>query len=138
MWPLSREDHPKQFLSIFGEESLFQKTLRRTMGDMGEFLPPIVVGNEMHRFIIAEQLRLLDVNATILLESARNNTAPALALVALFLKWRGADEPMLVMPADHLIESKDAFQSVVKNSFDFVNDGKIVTFGVDPNRPETG
>jgi mannose-1-phosphate guanylyltransferase/mannose-6-phosphate isomerase len=139
LWPLSREDHPKQFLSIFGKESLFQKTVRRTMGpDAQDFLSPIVVGNEMHRFIMAEQLRLLDVDATILLEPARKNTAPALALTALLLRDQGSDAPMLVMPADHLIEREVVFQSVVRQSFDFANDGKIVTFGIEPCRPETG
>jgi len=139
LWPLSREDHPKQFLSIFEKESLFQKTLLRTIGAGGQdFLSPIIVGNEMHRFIMAEQLRQLDVDATILLEPARKNTAPALALAALFSIDQGGDAPMLVMPADHLIQRWDIFQSVVRRSYDFANNGSIVTFGIEPSYPETG
>ncbi|RQO80782.1 mannose-1-phosphate guanylyltransferase/mannose-6-phosphate isomerase [Acidovorax sp. FJL06] len=139
LWPLSREDHPKQFLSIFEKESLFQKTVRRTLdAGGGDFLPPIVVGNEMHRFIMAEQLRQLDVDATLLLETDRKNTAPALTLAALFSLEQGCDAPMLVMPADHLIEDAEVFQSAVSRSFDFANDGRIVTFGIEPAHPETG
>ncbi|SFC24169.1 mannose-1-phosphate guanylyltransferase (GDP) /mannose-6-phosphate isomerase, type 2 [Polaromonas sp. OV174] len=139
LWPLSREKYPKQLLPLMGNDSLLQATVRRVDGIAGaELAPPMVVCNEEYRFVIAEQLRLLDKSGTIILEPFGRNTAPALTLSALAATKTGADPVLLVMPADHVITDTAAFQRVVSQGALLAADGAVVTFGITPDAPETG
>ncbi len=139
LWPLSREKYPKQLLALIGDDSLLQATVRRTEGITGaELAPPIVVCNEEYRFVIAEQLRLMNRPGTIVLEPTGRNTAPALTLAALAAARDGADPVLLVMPADHLIADTAIFRSVVGIGAALAEEGLVVTFGITPDSPETG
>ena len=138
LWPLSRELYPKQFLPLAGEHSLLQQTVLRLEG-LGELAPPLVVCNEEHRFLVAEQLRAAGVHdAEILLEPAGRNTAPAVALAALRSLARGDhDAVLLVLPSDHVIADAPAFRRAVEEGLAAARGGQLVTFGVQPTRPET-
>lgn len=138
LWPLSREKYPKQLLSVVGEDSLLQATLRRTDRDGVVASNPIVVCNEEYRFVIAEQLRQLGKLGRILLEPVGRNTAPALTIAALEALRDGEDPVLLVMPADHVIVDTEAFQGVVDEGAEHAAKGEIVTFGIIPTSPETG
>ncbi|MDD3935969.1 mannose-1-phosphate guanylyltransferase/mannose-6-phosphate isomerase [Rhodoferax sp.] len=139
LWPLSREKYPKQLLSLVGEDSLLQATVRRVEGIQGVALnPPMVVCNEEYRFVIAEQLRLIGQGGTVVLEPFGRNTAPALTLAALAAGKDGADPVLLVMPADHVISDTPAFQRVVSQGAMLAAAGAVVTFGITPDAPETG
>lgn len=139
LWPLSREKYPKQLLPLIGEDSLLQATIRRIEGLAGIRLEvPMVVCNEEYRFVIAEQLRLMDKTGTILLEPVGRNTAPALTLAALAAIREGDDPILLVMPADHVILDTAAFQTVVRKGMALAAEGVVVTFGITPDSPETG
>ncbi|WHH52223.1 mannose-1-phosphate guanylyltransferase/mannose-6-phosphate isomerase [Pseudomonas sp. Ap32] len=139
LWPLSRAMHPKQFLSIGGEYSLFQSTLKRLAKIESISLTPIVVSNEDHRFLVAEQCRALGVTpSAILLEPCGRNTAPAIAAAVVKALSTGKDELLLVLPADHAIDNIEALQSAFEAGAIAANDGNIVTFGIVPNKPETG
>lgn len=139
LWPLSREKYPKQLLSLVGQDSLLQATVRRVSGTPGvELTAPMVVCNEEYRFVIAEQLRLLGEAGTIVLEPFGRNTAPALTLAALAAIKNNADPVLLVMPADHVITDVAAFQSVVSRGATLADEGAVVTFGITPDAPETG
>lgn len=137
LWPVSREAHPKQFLPLAGELSMLQETLRRTTGL--EATPPVVVCNEEHRFMVAEQLRQLGVEAgALILEAEGRNTAPAVALAALHTVASDPDAVMLVLPADHLIANVEAFTAAVGKALPAAREGRLMTFGVVPTSPETG
>ena len=139
LWPLSRELYPKQFLPLVSDETMFQQTLHRLKGVGAE--APIVVCNEQHRFIVAEQLRQIGVHAaSILLEPVGRNTAPATAVAALLAlkKHAQADPVLLVMPADHVLADTKRFQDAVELGFASACDGHLVTFGIKPQKPETG
>ena len=139
LWPLSREKYPKQLLSLVGDDSLLQATVRRVMGTPGVTLTaPMVVCNEEYRFVIAEQLRLLGTEGTVVLEPFGRNTAPALTLAALAALQNAADPVLLVMPADHVITQTAAFQDVVSRGAALAANGAGVTFGITPDLPETG
>jgi mannose-1-phosphate guanylyltransferase/mannose-6-phosphate isomerase len=139
LWPLSREKYPKQLLSLVGQDSLLQATVRRVSGTPGVSLTtPMVVCNEEYRFVIAEQLRLLGESGTVVLEPCGRNTAPALTLAALEAIKGGADPVLLVMPADHVITNVAAFQDVVSRGAALADAGAVVTFGITPDAPETG
>ena len=139
LWPLSREKYPKQLLPLIGEDSLLQATIRRIEGLAGIRLEaPLVVCNEEYRFVIAEQLRLMDKTGTILLEPVGRNTAPALTLTALAAMREGGDPILLVMPADHVILDTAAFQAVVRKGMTLATEGAVITFGITPDSPETG
>lgn len=139
LWPLSREKYPKQLLSLVGEDTLLQATVRRVDGIGGaELAAPMVVCNEEYRFVIAEQLRLMGKTGTIVLEPFGRNTAPALTLAALSAIKNGADPVLLVMPADHVIVDTTAFRGVVAQGALLASDGAMVTFGITPDAPETG
>jgi mannose-1-phosphate guanylyltransferase/mannose-6-phosphate isomerase len=139
LWPLSREKYPKQLLSLIGEDSLLQATVRRVAGTPGVTLTePMVVCNEEYRFVIAEQLRLLGQSGTIVLEPFGRNTAPALTLAAFAAIKNAADPVLLVMPADHVITNVAAFQGVVSQGATLAANGAVVTFGITPDAPETG
>ncbi|MFV1997307.1 MAG: mannose-1-phosphate guanylyltransferase/mannose-6-phosphate isomerase [Acidiferrobacterales bacterium] len=138
LWPLSREFYPKQLLALTGERTFLQETGRRLDG-IENVLPPIVVCNEEHRFLVAEQLREVNVfPSSIILEPVGRNTAPALALAAISLLEQGADPVMLVMPADHVISDVTTFQAVVKEGAKLAAKDRLVTFGIVPNSPSTG
>ncbi len=140
LWPLSREHHPKQFLPLVGEESLLQDTLRRVA--KLEVAGPLVVCNEHHRFMVAEQLRQMDVTPSgILLEPVGRNTAPAVAVAALAaqqLAGAGEEAIMLVLPADHMITDVAGFHRAVSVGLKEARAGKLVTFGVVPTQAEVG
>jgi len=137
LWPLSRELRPKQFLSFHEGGSLLQNTISRLEGL--DVAPPIVICNEEHRFLVAEQLRQLNKLASnIILEPTGRNTAPAITLAALHAISAGNDPLMLVLAADHLIKDTDTFRSVISSAIGFAEQGKLVTFGIVPNAPETG
>jgi len=139
LWPLSREKYPKQLLSLVGDDSLLQATVRRTEGIGGANLaPPMVVCNEEYRFVIAEQLRLMGKPGVIVLEPVGRNTAPALTLAALAASDDGADPVLLVMPADHVIVDTAAFRDAVRQGAALAASGLVVTFGITPDAPETG
>ena len=138
LWPLSRKAFPKQFLSLdqHSTRSMLQTTMARLQGlDVSE---PIIIANEDHRFIVAEQLRQLNVRAKIILEPVGRNTAPAIALSAFQAMNTGEDPILLVLAADHIIKDVLAFQIAVKKSIEQAKLGKLVTFGIIPNTPEVG
>lgn len=139
LWPLSREHFPKQLMPIMGGKiSLFQKTLLR-LSEIPDVAPPIIICNENHRFMLASQMQDVDVSpAAIILEPAGRNTCPAITVAALEARKNGADPVVLVVPADHLIEDAKLFASAVETGEAIASLGKIVTFGIVPNRPETG
>ena len=143
LWPLSRETHPKQFLRLLGEHSLFQDTVRR-MDGMAGVADPLIICNEEHRFLVAEHLRQLGKDAlAIALEPVGRNTAPALTLAALMLLDEDAgfadgDPVMLVLPADHVVRDKAQFQRLAEYGAAQAQKGAIVTFGIPPNSPQTG
>jgi mannose-1-phosphate guanylyltransferase/mannose-6-phosphate isomerase len=137
LWPVSRESHPKQFLSLASEMSMLQETLRRTGGL--QQASPIVVCNEEHRFMVAEQLRQLDISpGSLVLEPEGRNTAPAVALAALNAVRRDSRALLLVLPADHVISDVRAFIEAVTRAVPLARDGRLMTFGVVPDAPETG
>ncbi len=141
LWPLSRELYPKQLLPLVGEETMIQQTARRTAG-LPDLAAPIVVCNEAHRFIVAEQLRQVGLApAAILLEPVGRNTAPAVAVAAfaaLQPAAQGAMPLLLVLPADHVIEDVTAFRRAVETAVPAARGGRMVTFGIVPTHPETG
>ena len=134
LWPLSRELYPKQLLPLVGERTMLQETVLRLAGL--EAAAPIVVCNDAHRFLVAEQLRQLDIRPqAIILEPVGRNTAPAIALAAL----RSAPGALLlVLPADHVIRDVAAFQTAVRVATAAARAGRLVTFGIVPTGPETG
>jgi mannose-1-phosphate guanylyltransferase/mannose-6-phosphate isomerase len=138
LWPLSRKHKPKQFLALFGENTMFQETLHRLTG-LDELQSPIVVCNNDHRFMVAEQLQQLAVtNPTILLEPFGKNTAPALAIAALQAMVSGNDPILLVLAADHVINDIPAFHDAVSLAKLEAEKGSLVTFGIVPTSPNTG
>ena len=139
LWPLSREKYPKQLLSLVGDDSLLQATVRRSDGIAdAQMAPPMVVCNEEYRFVIAEQLRLMGKPGSIVLEPMGRNTAPALTLAALAAIRDGADPVLLVMPADHVITDTAAFREAVRCGAMLADTGRVITFGITPDAPETG
>ncbi|GAB1594588.1 mannose-1-phosphate guanylyltransferase/mannose-6-phosphate isomerase [Lysobacter claricitrinus] len=138
LWPLSRQNQPKQFLALIGDRSLFQETVLRA-SRLDGMQAPVTVCSEDHRFMVGEQLQEIDVaNGGILLEPEARNTAPAIAVAALHLNARDSDAVMLVMPADHLIEDEAAFRAAVEQAASVADQGWLVTFGIRPDYPETG
>ena len=145
LWPLSREYYPKQLLAPLGEDSLLQGTACRLTGleaaDKGlNVLPPLVICNEEHRFLVGEQLRGCGQEApTILLEPQGRNTAPAATLAALLASAQyDANTILLIMPADHLIQDQTGFHKAVTTAVGHAAEGAVVTFGIVPTHAETG
>ena len=138
LWPLSRQLNPKQFLPLADADfSMLQATIQRLAG-LGAELPRLIC-NEQHRFLAAEQLRLLGLEkAGILLEPVGRNTAPAIALAALQACSEAQDPILLVLAADHLIQDVEAFQTCIQTALPLAQDGKLVTFGIVPTHAETG
>jgi mannose-1-phosphate guanylyltransferase/mannose-6-phosphate isomerase len=137
LWPLSRQRHPKQFLPLVGEESMFQQTLTRLPGYCAD---PIVVSNEDHRFIVTEQLEKIALTpSSVILEPFGRNTAPALALAALHALETGDEEAvLLVLPADHYISDLAEFHQALEVARQSAEQGNLVLFGIQPSSPETG
>lgn len=136
LWPLSRKSYPKQFSQLIGDTSLFEQTISRVTAP--GFTAPIVVTNTDFRFIVAEQLQAAGaLNPTIMIEPEARNTAPAILAAALSLQDQ-PDAIMLVMPSDHAIDDEMAFADTVRAGEEAAEAGKLITFGVKPNRPETG
>ena len=144
LWPLSREAYPKQFLSLLGSKSLLQDTVLRISGalsDISEPLPPLLVCNTEHRFVVAEQLQSIGIaGARIILEPVGRNTAPALTVAALqALESASNEDPVLLaMPSDHAITDLPAFHAAIRSALPAAAEGGIVTFGIVPDRAETG
>jgi mannose-1-phosphate guanylyltransferase/mannose-6-phosphate isomerase len=141
LWPFSRQHYPKQFLKLFGEQTMLQQTLSRLEGDgFGiELIPTQVICNEVHRFLVADQARNIEhVLQEIILEPEGRNTAPALTVAALWQLRSAIDPVLLMMPADHLIKNIDAFQVAIALGYEQAEKGEIVTFGINPDSPETG
>lgn len=137
LWPLSRADNPKQFLSLGGELSLLQATVNR-VGSVSQ-QPPMLVCSEKHRFLATEQLTAIGQHdPTIILEPAARNTAPAIAVAAWQILTNNPDAVMIVMPADHLIEDNDLFRSTLEQAVTLAQTGHLVTLGITPTGPETG
>ena len=138
LWPLSRQNQPKQFLALVGDRSLYQETVLRANALSG-VQPPITVCSDDHRFMVGEQLQAVGVaSGGILLEPMARNTAPAIALAALHALRLDSEATLLVMPADHLIEDEGAFRTAVGAAMALGEEGWLVTFGIRPEYPETG
>ena len=137
LWPVSRQGRPKQYLNLIGEDSMLQQTLTRLEGL--DQAPPIIVCNEEHRFLVAEQTRQIGIgSATIILEPEGKNTAPAIALAALVASATNPDSALLVLPADHHIGRPEQLRAAVKEALAAALHTKLVTFGLVPTRAETG
>ncbi|EZQ11584.1 mannose-1-phosphate guanylyltransferase/mannose-6-phosphate isomerase [Acinetobacter sp. Ver3] len=137
LWPLSRNQFPKQFLKLGQNKfSLLQSTILRLEGL--NFEEPIIVCNEEHRFLVAEQMREIGIKPIIILEPAARNTAPAITLAAMYLNKIKEKSVMLVLAADHIIEKVAEFHIKINNAIDLAVQNKLVTFGVVPTHPETG
>jgi mannose-1-phosphate guanylyltransferase/mannose-6-phosphate isomerase len=137
LWPLSREKYPKQLLPLVGDLSMLQATVAR-MDGIPDLAEPLLVCNEEHRFVVAEQLRLLGKQGKVILEPCGRNTAPALTLAALWAQQQCDDPVLVVMPADHVILEGGIFRGVVARAAKLAETGVAVTFGITPDCPETG
>jgi len=136
LWPLSRKLYPKQFISLVNDTTLFQDTILRLPEEAAN---PLIICNEEHRFIVAEQLRQIkSSNKGIILEPTGKNTAPAIALAAMNLINEENDPILIVMSADHLIEDIEEFKRSIKIATKIANKGKMVALGVQPRKPEVG
>ncbi len=135
LWPASRADRPKQFLSLFGPLSTFQETIRR-VAEPSLFYPPIIVTNRKHRFAVAEQLEQIEIEAQIMLEPEARDSGPAIAAgTVLAANERGREAPILSLAADHMIRDTDAFRRDCVAALKAAEAGRIVTFGVPPTHP---
>ncbi len=137
LWPVSRTLYPKQLLPLVSDRTMLQQSVQRVSGK--GFAPPVIVGNEDHRFVIAEQLRELDIAPSrMVLEPVGRNTAPAAAVAALLLAGDDADAVMLLLPSDHVVEDVSGFLAAVETGLAAAENGALVTFGIPPAGPETG
>lgn len=139
LWPVSRKLYPKQFIPLRNNRSLFQDTVARVQALGHGIQDPIIVCNDEHRFMAAEQLRQEGVeNADIVLEPVGRNTAPAIALAALCALQRDENAIILVLPADHILDEQDKFSQAIASAMSLSEQDQLVTFGIKPTRPETG
>ncbi len=138
LWPLSREAHPKQFLPLVGDKTLLQDTWLRLRGLPGASAP-IVVANEEHRFLVAEQLQQIGIKpSALILEPVGRNTAPAIAVAALQAMADGSDPVLVILPSDHVIGDEAAFRAAIVAAMPAAEAGRLVTFGIVPSGPEIG
>jgi mannose-1-phosphate guanylyltransferase/mannose-6-phosphate isomerase len=138
LWPLSRQQHPKQFLPLINEYTLFQNTLRRLDGYQ-HMADPIVLCNETHRFMVAEQLQQMNCRSSgIILEPVGRNTAPAVAVAALHALTIDADPILLILPADHHIKNIAELHAALNTGIHLAQQDHVITFGIVPTSPETG
>ncbi len=142
LWPLSRAQHPKQFLILQGNQSLFQQAAQRLAALASADIviaPPCVVGNEEHRFVVLDQLREIHLDeALVLLEPTGRNTAPAMTLAALQAAAEGSDPVLVVTPADQTVTDASAFTQALQQAIRVAHQGAFVILGITPDRPETG
>ncbi|MFV0384522.1 mannose-1-phosphate guanylyltransferase/mannose-6-phosphate isomerase [Paracoccus sp. (in: a-proteobacteria)] len=137
LWPVSRRAFPKQFAALVGDETLFQASARRLAG--ADYTAPVVMTNADFRFIVAEQLDQIGQQAkAVMIEPAGRNTAPAILAAALMVAAQDPERLLLVAPSDHVIPDAAAFRQAVETGTGPARDGRIVTFGITPDRPETG
>ncbi|WP_050605824.1 mannose-1-phosphate guanylyltransferase/mannose-6-phosphate isomerase [Ruegeria sp. 6PALISEP08] len=137
LWPLSRKSYPKQFAAIAGEETLFQASARRLSGE--SYAAPVVVTGSDFRFIVTEQLQAAGIDpGAILIEPEGRNTAPAVLAAALHVAASDPEALLLVAPSDHVVPDADAFRAAVVAGVSAAQAGQLVTFGITPDRPETG
>jgi len=136
LWPASREVRPKQFLPLFGARSTFQDTLLR-VSDAKLFERPIVITNTAYRFMVLEQLAEIGLEADVLLEPMRRDSGPAIAAGAVFAEMRDKDAVVLALAADHVVRDADAFVAACRQGLMAAEAGRIVTFGVRPERAAT-
>ena len=139
LWPLSRKGYPKQFLAFVDDETLLQKTLSR-LGQSRVSNKPMVICNQDHRFIVAEQLQNENgtISAKVILEPFGRNTAPAVAIAALQALEDDENSTLLILPADHVINDVDSFKAALDIALDSASQGKMVTFGITPDSPQVG
>ena len=138
LWPLSRETYPKQFLPLVDQHTMLQNTALRIAG-LNDMAAPMVVCNEDHRFMVAEQLRSVGIHpAAVMLEPVGRNTAPAVAIAALQARSAGADPLLLILPADHVITDVTGFRAAILQVAPHAEAGCLITFGIVPATPETG
>ena len=138
LWPLSREAYPKQFLPLVDHNTMLQNTALRIAG-LSNTTAPLVVCNQEHRFMVAEQLRAVGIQpAGVILEPVGRNTGPAVAIAALHAQREGADPTLLILPADHVIADVEGFRAAVRQVAPHAEAGRLITFGIVPNAPETG
>ncbi|HSG01047.1 MAG TPA: mannose-1-phosphate guanylyltransferase/mannose-6-phosphate isomerase [Vicinamibacterales bacterium] len=138
LWPASRSMYPKQLLPLVTEATMLQETAARIRGIPGAADECLIVCNEAHRFLVSEQMEAIDTPASVILEPEGRNTAPAVALAAFAAAMDDENALLLVMPADHVIRDVQAFQAAVGAGVEAAAQGKLVTFGIVPTRPETG
>lgn len=138
LWPLSRASMPKQFLPLVSEQTMFQETLARLQG-LPNVAAPLVVCNNEHRFLAAEQLRAINIKPqALILEPLGRNTAPAVAAAAFSAQADNCEAVLLVLPADHLIQNVTAFHEAIQSALVLAQQNQLVTFGISPNEPATG
>lgn len=138
LWPLSRSSYPKQLLPLIDSKSLLQQTVLRVR-DVPDMMSPIILCNQAHRFIVAEQLRDIGCeNYQIILEPEGKNTAPAITLAALHRQADHQHSLLLTLPADHVVDDQASFNEAILQAAKMADRGSLVTFGVTPTRPETG
>ena len=140
LWPLSRKSYPKQFVPLMGEETLFQACARRMSGGQEvQFTAPAILTNADFRFIVTEQLQATGIDpGPVLIEPEGRNTAPAVLAAALHLSAQDPDAVLLVAPSDHVVPDAPAFHTAIARGLDAVAQGQLVTFGITPDRAETG
>ena len=137
LWPLSRKSYPKQFVSLVGRDTLFQASVRRSQAP--DFASPMIVTGDSFRFIVKEQLEAIGAkDSEILIEPTGKNTAPAILAAALRAVAADPNATLLVAPADHVVPDDAAFRAAVRRGLAAVSEGRLVTFGITPTRPETG
>jgi len=137
LWPLSREQHPKQYLPLVSENTMLQETFLRLRG-LDNLASPIIICNADHRFLVAEQCQQINIkNPTILLEPVGRNTAPAIASAALHSSKEDNDAVLLVLSADHIIQDTEAFHQAINIAKKQAQEGKLVTFGIVPTNANT-
>lgn len=138
LWPLSRSLYPKQLIRLVDGHTMLQNTILR-LGGLDNAENPVVICNDEYRFMVAEQLRQIDIQAeSIILEPVGRNTAPALAVAAIRAMARGDDPVLLVLPADHHIQFADRFQRILTAGLEHARAGRLITFGIVPEKAETG
>src|ERR1700758_5003380 len=136
LWPASREVHPKQFLPLFGPRSTFQNTILR-VSDSTLFERPIVITNTAYRFMVLEQLAEIGLEADIMLEPMRRDSGPAIAAGAAFAQTRDTEAIVLALAADHVVRDTDAFVAACREGLAAAEAGRVLTFGVRPDRAAT-
>src|SRR6266481_9852240 len=136
LWPASREVHPKQFLHLFGARSTFQDTMLR-VSDAALFERPVVITNMAYRFMVLEQLAEIGLEADVLLEPMRRDSGPAIAAGAAFAQTRDKEAVVLALAADHVVADNAAFVAACRQGLVAAEQGRIVTFGIKPERAAT-